>query len=629
MPERVISENEVSLNGVRFPIIGRVQRIPNLFAPKQVFGDYTRDSNPRASSITFSDFRGGVLLDTMQGNQTNRCWQSTCNIRVPRQLTLPPLRTDVTDISASPPNDQTNVIADYEGNIYPVVGNDVLKFDDADLALSKALASTGRHVVNAYMGGAPYLVVSSGTAYEYFDGTTWASSSSDTDAGMVFWDTRLWGISQTGAMFYSLTLGTDTAVAKIPASLGGPSSASINRLFLMETGNGKAIHAISIDGQVWAYDAANDAWIDTKLNTPTTVTWGEGQGQFVTEWRGFTYIASGLAVWEIGFQGGVRVVRSVGLDQDDGLEVLNGARISSIVGTANELIASVSHDDTNFVHPIYAWDTKGWYQLAETSSHTDEVFALLPATAFSTYRLYIGGYNGISHLPLYDLGQNPKQITSYTYATAGVLKTPWFHADQTDVVKNAVRVRVETRDTKVGDNVKIEYAIDYDEGSSDASYVTLANSTFTDGLIDTTASGITETIFLPPRRTGGNEAVDPVGVAFKSIRFKISLARGGGSTTVSPVMVSLSMEYEKILARKEGYTVLLNLTKTPEYKGRTPLQLRSALQTAKESDTLVEFSFRDDTGGTRNYFVRIQDDAGDESTGHDETGRESIRVLEV
>ena len=77
MPNKVVSENEVSINGVFFPIIGPVVEIPqNVYSQKQVFGDYTRDSNPRLSSITFSDFTGGIGLDTMQGFDTNRCWST-------------------------------------------------------------------------------------------------------------------------------------------------------------------------------------------------------------------------------------------------------------------------------------------------------------------------------------------------------------------------------------------------------------------------------------------------------------------------------------------------------------------------------------------------------------------------
>ena len=431
MPERVVSENEVSLNAVRFPIIGRVVHIPNALPEKQVFGDYTRDSNPRLSSVTFSDFRGGALLDTMQGNQTNRCWTSTSNIRVQRQLTLPPLRTDVTDISASPPNDEANTINQHNILLVISFGDNVYSYNNSAFTSQQNMASEGFNSIAVFMGGTEYVVIGRGSAYDYWDGTTWSQpgSGGGSDGGLAFWDNRLWGIDTSGNLFYSIAIGTNVAVAVIPTPLGSTQKGMVTSLSVMEVlGGAKALHATINTGGLWAYDAANDIWIDTEIKVPREVTIFEGHGQFITNWRGNTYIASGLAVWERSIQSGTVVLRSVGLDQDDGIEILDGARISDIVSTANELIVSVSHDDTGAVHPIYSWDGRGWYQMGETATHVDEVFTLFPSLVFDTYRLYIGARNSISHLPLYEIGENPKQITGYTYAASSTLKTPWFHA---------------------------------------------------------------------------------------------------------------------------------------------------------------------------------------------------------
>ena len=47
-----------------------------------------------------------------------------------------------------------------------------------------------------------------------------------------------------------------------------------------------------------------------------------------------------------------------------------------------------------------------------------------------------------------------------------------------------------------------------------------------------------------------------------------------------------------------------------------------------ESLTLLEFTFRDDTGNSRNYYVDVVSATGLERTGHDETGVARIQVAE-
>ena len=50
--------------------------------------------------------------------------------------------------------------------------------------------------------------------------------------------------------------------------------------------------------------------------------------------------------------------------------------------------------------------------------------------------------------------------------------------------------------------------------------------------------------------------------------------------------------------------------------------------TAIESTTLVEFTYRDDSGGTRNYYVDIVSASGVEGTGYDERGMSTVNLVE-
>ena len=122
-----------------------------------------------------------------------------------------------------------------------------------------------------------------------------------------------------------------------------------------------------------------------------------------------------------------------------------------------------------------------------------------------------------------------------------------------------------------------------------------------------------------------------VGTEFRAIKFKLTLERDDATTTNlekfnTPDVISLTLEYRKKIDAKWGHTVDVDLTN--EYKGNVPKDLRSNLISAIESATLVEFTFRDDSGGTRNYYVDVVAAQGMEFTGHDERGSTTIQVVE-
>ena len=56
--------------------------------------------------------------------------------------------------------------------------------------------------------------------------------------------------------------------------------------------------------------------------------------------------------------------------------------------------------------------------------------------------------------------------------------------------------------------------------------------------------------------------------------------------------------------------------------------MRADLLSAIESNTLLEFTFRDDTTANRNYYVDITSAQGLESTAYDERGTTQLLVTE-
>ena len=159
----------------------------------------------------------------------------------------------------------------------------------------------------------------------------------------------------------------------------------------------------------------------------------------------------------------------------------------------------------------------------------------------------------------------------------------------------------------------MEYATDYAE-----SYTTAV------GTLDSTEMGAASGTYT---YTFGSSA----GTVFRAIKFKLTLNRSTATSTglekfETPDVVSLTLEWRKKIPAKWGHTVEVDLNN--EHRGNQPKDLRSALVSAIESTTLVEFTFRDDSGGTRNYYVDVMAAAGMEYTGHDERGTTQISVVE-
>ena len=236
-------------------------------------------------------------------------------------------------------------------------------------------------------------------------------------------------------------------------------------------------------------------------------------------------------------------------------------------------------------------------------------------TGTVNYRVWWGFNDVVYNMELQRDIVNPSHVPEFKYALSGDLKTPWFDAFQNEVDKLALQLKIEVQDASASETVKVEYATNYTE-----SYTELLIGSSGSALI--TSDGVT-TFFFP-------SSASPVGLSFRSIRFKISLARSttdsAAAKKLTPDVVSMVLIYRKKLEPKWGHQVQINLNQ--EYRGRNSKELRAELIDAIEKTTLSEFTFRDDTGGTRNYYVDVRAATGIEYTGYDERGTTTITLVE-
>ena len=622
MANKVVKKNEVYLNGNYYPITRPVQQVlASIYPAKVTIGDTTRDSQARTSVISWSDFRGGIGVERMEGaTDVDRSWFSTCSLRYKRHLVLPAKTTSVSNSNAT--GESLDILQEFNGSLYGIWSDKkVYKYESGSDTFGSALDTLPDIATDALevrMGGTLYLVIAHTGGYTY---TSNASSFTDDTADtkfLAFWNDKLWGISNAGQLWYASTLGSETNDAKLPLPDG-----HVTDLFVARNASGNPIlYAMTKEG-LYAHDSTNALWVETQLALPFHNENGKGS----IRWRDSVYIPAGLGIYKYINGTNSAVVSVIGPDKDHGLPSDYRGSISKLLGTHNDLIALVdgtltpsnvdmfasgeSHvmDDTTGYSTVLGYNEMGW-EVKWASSGTDQGKKITAGfvsdvggtlTATNPYRLYWGFDGSLYYQQLQSDVINPTQVVNYNYEdnVDGIHYTPWFSADQVEVDKLALKLKVETADCNSNQTVKIEYGTDYTE-----SYTTMGTIT---------SNGITTYTF-------GSS----LGTTFRSIQFKITLATNTKIT--SPDMISLTLEYRKKLDTKFGWSVNIDINKT--YKGNSSKAMRSNILSAIQSNTLLEFTYRDDSSTNRNYYVDITNAQGLEETAYDERGTTQLLLTE-
>ena len=423
--------------------------------------------------------------------------------------------------------------------------------------------------ITVRMGGTDYVVVAFTSGFAYFSSSVVVTQNTSTATKfLTYWDDRLWGIDVTGQLWYTLTIGgTPVNDAKLPVQ-----DTYVTDLFVGRDATGQQIIYAATKTGLYAHDAFNQRWVETQFQLPFHDFNGVGS----VRWRDAIYTPSGLGIYKYVNGNNNAVVTVMGPDRDDGLPAAYRGTIKKMVGTHTELIAAVDattapgaqdSDDIpwqygatagTFAHSspviapssglssIVAWNDQGWETkwVAPTAKAGKPVDTMHVTNAGKgDYRLWWGLDGQVySQLIPFDV-TNPSQLsaadgTDYAYEASGTHETPWFDAQQSEVDKLAIKLKVEVQDASGDETVAVSYATDYSTSYTDLTTIT---STTLD------ASSGTQTFLLP-------SSASPVGVAFRSIKFKLTLARGS-DTSKSPDVVSISLEFRKKLDAKWGHAV--------------------------------------------------------------------------
>mgnify|MGYP003154017350 CR=1 FL=1 len=118
----VIDENEISLNGVYYPLARPVQSVlASIYPGKVIIGDTSKDSQLHSSIVSWSDWRGGIGIERMTGAaDVNRAWYSTLQLRYNNHLVLPGLVTQIDPPDHGISNPTLGAINQLGSDIYAV-----------------------------------------------------------------------------------------------------------------------------------------------------------------------------------------------------------------------------------------------------------------------------------------------------------------------------------------------------------------------------------------------------------------------------------------------------------------------------------------------------------------------------
>lgn len=635
----VVREGEIVLNDIFYPIKGRVRSgLITSDAQKIVTADQTRDSHSRLSVQSWSNWQEGLGVDKFDGEnprRRRRAWDSDLQLRYDGHLVLPGLAT----LTAAGAAANVGIISELNNVIYVAFGTDLRSYSNTtnvwtNVDTLPAVATDELHDVR--LGGTVYMVIATSSGYTYTsDGSSFTDDAKNTEF-LAFWDEKLWGIDSTGQLWFALAIGTEVNDAQVP--LGND---SVTNMFVGYDAQSNSILYVATTRGLFAHDVGNRRFVETRLRLPFHPDNGKG----AVAWRESMFFSAGLAVNKYDIRDGGAVVDQMGPDRDDGLPTARRGTIRQLVASHNELLAIIDattiasagdlflgsqqtsnnsfalDPDTGFSH-IMGWDQLGWERKWLSSNSTAPITALFISDAYNEYRMWWAQNQRIYHMQIPQNIINPVYVTDLPYAASGAHETPDFTGGQSEVDKLARRLRVEVSGTSSAETVIMSFALN---GSS--SFTTLTNTYSADvnSSGEITSDGVA-TYHFPAVAT-------PAGTAFRSIRFKVALARGS-TTTSTPDVLRIDFEWRKKLPAQWGHQVVIDLSQ-PQYGDKTREELFEALRVAAENNVTSRFTFRDrgaDDAGNSNpwvYYVDVVGFQSLESTGNVWAGDFELTVAEV
>ena len=592
--------NELDLGGVKFPIIGQLQRqVVSQFPGKTMVGDASRGDKQLVSSWAIADLRGGMGIENMvEREHPDRFWYSQSVWTLDSNgITLAPLVSQLGDALGFLPY---KVI--YFNSLVFALGVRYIKTYNTSTAVwDTVLDVAGVTFIDAVSWTDTAMVdhiIASTSGSAYYHSTTGASGAWTSVATLIgymtVFDNKLVG-HNSGYVVYC-TDPTNaappwTTLVRSPARAGlvpiatyrSPDSreeliviAIPQGVYFLDFWTGKAEKVIDLSSQQYANNGVgmivhnNEMWIPNR--------------ERLLRLTGSTLI-------------------DIGLTQDDGLPTGEDARTLCVGGWGTYVIAGIGRH-------LMIWNGRGWHNLYVQTLLAEEIFSVMVgdgviASTATTIRVYwANGTTGAYYVYFIDLPAEtlrPIKFSSSTYQASGVIDSGYFDAGFPEWPKVAVSVQLVCSGMSANETCTVKYRKD-----TETSWTTLGTAI--------TANGVTE-FFFPNNTT-------PTGMEFKKIQFQRVLARGS-TNTKTPVIEAMILNYYRVPDPLYGFSALVDCTHG--YKGKTAQEMVEAMETAIATSTLVAFKY---FPGTTRY-VKLLNMVATETTGRGREGKYRISIAEM
>jgi hypothetical protein len=626
MPGRVTEENQIRINDVLFKTSGKVREFLASTPPgKLTLGDYSDASNPFASEWSFDDARGGIGIEILDPRKDlDRVWYGTTQLRYKGRIVLPRLAVKTTAASTV---DDIDIIQGFKNEIYGCHGTEIHVYDNSGDSWGASVRTLLSNATSAAVGilypsgvATETLVIATGSEVDYAtDSSTWARNTTNIK-WVVFWHDLLWGMDDAGQLYFTDDLSTGWTP---DALLQFPSGYANGLLVARGADNVEHIYCTATVG-LFIHDDVAKRFHETEMSElPFHPQGGLGS----TKWRGNIYYAAGNAVYRFQPRSTGTVVDTVGPDREYGLPQAKRGVIRKMVPTHNDLIAFLDasvaagisklstrvtrgvrfhhgvtmHAETGF-SVIVAWNEDGWEVKWESGASAQAITTGHVSNAYNENRLWWAADKRVYYMTLPVDVVNPLQVPTTTYESTGTLETPWNDFQTRNATKLALRFLLETVNPTSSETVKVEYATDYVE-----SYTEIKTNTVT---------GETETTFP----IGG---ANPIGLAFRAIKFRVTLDRGSTNTN-TPQLIKMTLVWRQ--RNRELYGIQADLVLGDDLEPEAIAQIAN-VKASVLNDELVEVTYRDDDSELQNYYMEVINYDAFLETGHNYAG--TVRVVMV
>ena len=619
--DRAVQRNSIVIDNKSYWSKGKVRLFDAAQQPGRIIiGESSSSDNPHASQWAIGDVRGGIGVEIMDPSKdADRVWWATTQLRYKDRIILPRLAT----LTSNSPSDSIHSLTDFKDEMYASFGNAVHVYNNSIDNWGNAIRTLDNQATDSkkgLIGGVETLAIATGSEVDYAtDSATWARNVTDVKK-LVFWKDLLWGMSQSGQLYYTDDL---TTAWSTDARLQLPDDHVTELLVARGPDREEHIYAATKVG-LYVHDDINQRFLATDLQLPFHPEAGKG----TTVWRGSIYFPAGNSIYRFQAGNDQTVVVPMGPDRDHGLPSDKRGVITDVLGTHNDLMVllnataaagrtppSYSTRGAGTHHgvisggnlgysEILGFDERGWEGKWLSSGVTQAVTTGAVSNSYNQYRMWWAANQEVYWQTLPVDAVNPLQVANSTYAETATLETPWNDFNIRNQTKVALDVLVETVNPTSDETIKVEYATDYTE-----SYTTLDDSTLTNGLITSTGEKKFRIV------VNGS----PVGEVFRSIKFRVSFARGS-TITNTPQLIKLTLVWRAVVALLWGVAADIDVNEvSPD--GRNTKQQIIDLKSSLASGTLVEVTYRNDDTESQNYYMDMTDlQSMEEAGGESEVG---------